>query len=265
MRPSLKQITGAASQAATLTKQLLTFSRKQVMQLRYLDLNEVVSGATQMLHRLLGETITLQLECGATALPIHADAGMIEQIIVNLALNARDAMPQGGRLTVKTETVEIDSAYAQQRPDARSGLFACLTVADTGTGMDLATLNRIFEPFFTTKEVGKGTGLGLATTYAIVKHHQGWIEVASQTGRRLGLQDVPAAVPRAGSIAGHAAPGQGQSGRERNHPGGRGRSEPARTGLHPVAALRLPRAGSRPRQGSPGSLAGEARARLIYY
>jgi PAS domain S-box-containing protein len=182
MGPSLTQITGAASQAATLTKQLLTFSRKQVMQLHYLDLNEVVSGATQMLHRLLGETITLQLECGAAPLPIHADAGMIEQIIVNLSLNARDAMPQGGRLKVKTETVEIDSAYAQQRPDASVGPFACLTVADTGTGMDLATLNRIFEPFFTTKEVGKGTGLGLATAYAIVKHHQGWIEVASQLG-----------------------------------------------------------------------------------
>jgi PAS domain S-box-containing protein len=182
MRPSLTQITGAAIQAATLTKQLLTFSRKQVMQLQYLDLNEVVSGATQMLHRLLGETIALQLECGPAALPIHADAGMIEQIIVNLALNARDAMPQGGRLTVKTETVELDPASAQQHPEAGSGPMACLTVADTGTGMDEATLNRIFEPFFTTKEVGKGTGLGLATTYAIVKHHQGWIEVASQLG-----------------------------------------------------------------------------------
>jgi PAS domain S-box-containing protein len=182
MRSSLTQITGAASQAATLTTQLLTFSRKQVMQLHYLDLNEVVRGATQMLRRLLGETITLQLECGPTALPIHADAGMIEQIIVNLALNARDAMPQGGRLTVKTAIVEIDSAYAPHRPDARSGAFASLIVADTGTGMDKGTLDRIFEPFFTTKEVGKGTGLGLATTYAIVKHHQGWIEVASNLG-----------------------------------------------------------------------------------
>jgi CheY-like chemotaxis protein len=151
--------------------------------LRYLDLNEVVRGAAQMLHRLLGETVTLQLQCAATALPIHADAGMIEQIIVNLALNARDAMPQGGQLTVKTEAVEFDSAYAQQRPDARGGAFACLTIADTGTGMDEQTLNRIFEPFFTTKEVGKGTGLGLATTYAIVKHHQGWLEVSSQFGR----------------------------------------------------------------------------------
>jgi len=182
MRPSLMQITGAASQAATLTKQMLTFSRKQVMQLRYLDLNDVVRGATQMLHRLLGETVMLQLECGPTAMPIHADAGMIEQIIVNLALNARDAMPQGGRLTVKTEIVEIDSAYAQQRPDATTGPFACLIVTDTGTGMDLATMNRIFEPFFTTKEVGKGTGLGLATAYGIVKHHHGWIDVFSQLG-----------------------------------------------------------------------------------
>jgi PAS domain S-box-containing protein len=182
MRPSLTQVSGAASQAATLTKQLLTFSRKQVIQLRHLDLNEVVRGATQMLNRLLGETISLQLQCVSTALPIHADAGMIDQIIVNLALNARDAMPQGGQLTVKTEIVSIDSAYVQQCPDARSGAFVCLTVADTGTGMDEATLNQIFEPFFTTKEVGKGTGLGLATAYAIVKHHQGWIEVSSKLG-----------------------------------------------------------------------------------
>jgi PAS domain S-box-containing protein len=182
IRPALKQMSGAASQAASLTKQLLTFSRKQVMQLRHLDLNEVVRGAAQMLHRLLGETVALELQCDATSLPIHADAGMVEQIIVNLALNARDAMPQGGQLTVQTETVEIDSAYAQHRPDACGGAFACLTMADTGTGMDEATLNRIFEPFFTTKEVGKGTGLGLATTYAIVKHHQGWIEVSSKLG-----------------------------------------------------------------------------------
>jgi PAS domain S-box-containing protein len=182
LRPSLTQIIGAASQAGSLTKQLLTFSRKQVIQLSHLNLNEVVHGATQMLRRLLREAITLQLECGPAALPIYADAGMIEQIIVNLALNARDAMPQGGRLTIKTEAVEVDAAYAQQRPEARPGAFACLTVADTGTGMDQATLHRIFEPFFTTKEVGKGTGLGLATTYAIVKHHQGWIEVASQPG-----------------------------------------------------------------------------------
>jgi PAS domain S-box-containing protein len=183
MRPSLVQVVGATSQAATLTKQLLTFSRKQVMQLHYLDLNEVVRDAGQMLHRLIGETITLQLQCAAAPLPIHVDAGMIEQIIVNLALNARDAMPHGGQLTVKTETVEIDSAYAQKRPDARSGAFACLTVTDSGTGMEEQTMNRIFEPFFTTKEVGKGTGLGLATTYAIVKHHQGWLEVSSQFGR----------------------------------------------------------------------------------
>ncbi|HEY3862069.1 MAG TPA: PAS domain S-box protein [Verrucomicrobiae bacterium] len=199
MRASLTQITGAAGQAATLTKQLLTFSRKQVMQLRHVDLNEVVRGAAQMLHRLLGETITLKLECGSAPLPIYADAGMIEQIIVNMALNARDAMPHGGRLAVKTGTVEIDAAYAQQRPDARCGDFACLAVADTGTGMSKATVNRIFEPFFTTKEVGKGTGLGLATAYAIVKHHQGWIEVASEIGQGsvfktiLPLSQAPAA------------------------------------------------------------------------
>ena len=209
MRPALTQMSGAASQAASLTKQLLTFSRKQVMQLRYLDLNEVVRGAAQMLRRLLGENIALQLQCDEAAVPIRADAGMVEQIIVNLALNARDAMPQGGQLAVNTAVVEIAAAHAQHRPDGRSGPFACLTVADTGTGMDQATLNRIFEPFFTTKEIGQGTGLGLATAYAMIKQHQGWIDVSSKLGGgsvfNIFLPLCPAPAP-AGDLA-HPAKG----------------------------------------------------------
>jgi PAS domain S-box-containing protein len=181
-RKPLEQVAAAADQAGTLTKHLLTFSRKQVMQVRRRDLNEIVRGTADMLQRLLGENIALQLQYAPAVLPINADVGMIEQTIVNLALNARDAMPGGGQLRVATDTMEFGVAGAPQHPEAREGRFACLTVADTGTGMDEATLNRIFEPFFTTKEAGKGTGLGLATAYGIVQQHGGWIEVSSAVG-----------------------------------------------------------------------------------
>jgi two-component system cell cycle sensor histidine kinase/response regulator CckA len=182
-RDSLKEIEDAARRATNLTRQLLTFSRRQVMQMKPLDLNEVLSHLLKMLRRLLGEDIALELQ-GNTALPaIVADEGMMEQVVVNLSVNARDAMPRGGHLTLGTRPVEVDAAAAEANPEARPGKFVCLTVSDTGCGMDLATRKRIFEPFFTTKDVGKGTGLGLATVYGIVKQHQGWIEVESEVGK----------------------------------------------------------------------------------
>jgi PAS domain S-box-containing protein len=182
MAEALKHISSAASRAAYLTRQLLTFSRRQVMQPRILDLNEVVGSVTKTLNRVLGDQVSLQCNYSTHLPPVLADASMLEQLITNLASNARDAMPNGGQLIVSTFSTEIDEDYAHDHPEARAGQFVCLGVSDTGTGMDKATLNHIFEPFFTTKEVGKGTGLGLATVYGIVKLHNGWIEVESRIG-----------------------------------------------------------------------------------
>ena len=173
----------ASERAASLTRQLLMFSRKNVMQSRLLDLRETVGNMTKLLGRLLGETIALDFQAPAGLPAVQGDPGMIEQVVMNLAVNARDAMPSGGTLTIGIKPMAIDAAYAERRPDARAGYFMRLRVADTGTGMDSATLGRIFEPFFTTKEVGKGTGLGLATVYGIVKQHEGWIEVNSEPGK----------------------------------------------------------------------------------
>ena len=173
----------AAERAAALTRQLLMFSRKNVMQPKPLDLRAVVSNLSKMLKRVLGETVTLEFH-PPTDLPlVQADTGMIEQVILNLVVNARDAMPQGGTLTISTNPVEMNDAYVQTHPEARLGAFVCLRVSDSGCGMDAATMARIFEPFFTTKEIGKGTGLGLATVYGIVKQHDGWIEVSSEVGK----------------------------------------------------------------------------------
>jgi PAS domain S-box-containing protein len=183
MQHQVGQILDAARRAANLTRQLLAFSRKQVIQTRLLDLNTSIKNLNSMLSRLLGEDILLTADYASGLPAIEADAGMIEQIIMNLAVNARDAMPRGGALRLGTALVEVSAAEASRRPQARPGSFVCLTVADSGCGMDQATLDRIFEPFFTTKEVGKGTGLGLATVYGIVKQHNGWIEVASTVSK----------------------------------------------------------------------------------
>ena len=159
------------------------FSRKTVMQSRPLDLREIVANMGKMLHRVIGENITLQFQPPAELPIVSGDSGMIEQILMNLSVNARDAMPHGGTVTIGVESVLIDENYLEAHPDAHIGKFVRLRVGDTGTGMDAQTMAHIFEPFFTTKEVGKGTGLGLATVYGIVKQHNGWLEVASEPGR----------------------------------------------------------------------------------
>jgi two-component system, cell cycle sensor histidine kinase and response regulator CckA len=179
---SLKQIIAAGERAVRFIRQLLMFSRKQVIQANPLDLNAVIHNLEGMLTRLLGEDIALETSYLQDLPRVEADTGMIEQVVMNFAVNSRDAMPQGGRLLITTSSVAIDADYVQQHTEARVGRFVCLSVSDTGCGMDRNTLQKIFEPFFSTKEVGRGTGLGLATVYGIVKQHQGWIEVESQPG-----------------------------------------------------------------------------------
>jgi two-component system, cell cycle sensor histidine kinase and response regulator CckA len=179
----LTQIVRASERAADLTRQLLMFSRKQVMQPSNLNLNEVVEHATKMLQRILGEDITLQSSYTSNLPAIHADTGMVEQVLLNLVVNARDAMPSGGRLTIVTGTEMVDEKHTQQNPDAKAGSHVRLTVTDTGCGIAPEILHRIFEPFFTTKEVGKGTGLGLATVYGIIHQHHGWITVSSEVNK----------------------------------------------------------------------------------
>jgi CheY-like chemotaxis protein len=180
---ALKQIAGAAQRAAHLTRQLLAFSRKQVMQPLTLELNEVIGNMSRMLRPLVGEDIDVQFHFSSKPVYLRADLGMMEQVIMNLAVNARDAMPAGGKLLLSAAAVDVDEAHRLNNPEARPGQYACLTVTDTGCGIPPEQLLRIFEPFFTTKAVGKGTGLGLATVYGIVKQHEGWIELTSEVGQ----------------------------------------------------------------------------------
>jgi len=175
---------GAASQrAAALTRQLLLFSRKQTPKPGDLDFNESINDMTKMLRRTIGENIQLQFKFSMQPLFIHADAGMMDQVLMNLALNARDAMPNGGQLIIETSGVEFDETSVSHSGQIRAGKFVCLSVSDTGCGIPRKNLQRIFEPFFTTKEVGKGTGLGLATVFGIVQQHKGWVNVYSEVGR----------------------------------------------------------------------------------
>lgn len=175
----LKQIYLAGERAANLTRQLLTFSRKQPVRMKVIDLDGIVTDLAKMLRRLVGENIVLQTNSSTTPATILADTSMIEQILLNLAVNARDAMPKGGQLTIEVSRQEMSGEYLSRHPQARAGKFVSLSVKDTGCGISADILTRIFEPFFTTKEPGKGTGLGLATVFGIVQQHEGWITVES--------------------------------------------------------------------------------------
>ncbi|HNG96355.1 MAG TPA: response regulator, partial [Acidobacteriota bacterium] len=181
-RNYVTDIRQAGEQASSLTRQLLAFSRKQILEPKILDLNEIVTNIEKMLRRLIGEDIVLTSVLGPALGKVKVDPGQIEQVIINLAVNARDAMPEGGRLTIETRMVEFTEDFCRLHPDYNPGWYVLLSLTDTGCGMTADVKNRIFEPFFTTKEQGKGTGLGLATVFGILKQSEGHIEVNSEVG-----------------------------------------------------------------------------------
>jgi two-component system cell cycle sensor histidine kinase/response regulator CckA len=204
----IELIDRAADRAASLTRQLLAFSRMQVLQPRVINLNKIVDDMGKLIPRLLGEDVDLVIRTAHDLGAIRADASQMEQVIMNLAVNARDAMPDGGRLVIETSNTELDRSYANARPVVTPGPYILLAVSDTGTGMDQETQARIFEPFFTTKEQGKGTGLGLSTVYGVVKQSGGFIWVYSELGKgtsfKIYLPRVDQPIDSAGAVASYA-------------------------------------------------------------
>lgn len=203
-RGDVEEIRKASERAASLTRQLLAYSRRQMLQPEVLDLNGVVGEMDKMLRRLIGEHIALVTVLAPDLGRVRADPNQIEQVLVNLAVNARDAMPDGGQLTIETANIELDEAFAKEHLGSKAGAYALLAITDTGTGMDANVRAHLFEPFFTTKDVGKGTGLGLATVYGIVKQSDGYISVYSEPGHgssfkiylpRLSTAPIPAVTP----------------------------------------------------------------------
>jgi len=214
LRDSLAEISKAGERAAGLTRQLLAFSRKQILEPRRLDINGVVTDMRPMLERLVGEDIEVRIALHAEGGTIYADPHQLEQVVMNLVVNARDAMPGVGKLLVETACVERDESYARSHPEARTGRFVMLAVTDTGVGMDEETKNRIFEPFFTTKEAGKGTGLGLSMVQGVVAQSGGYVEVYSEKGRGTTFKIYLPALTEAAVDAGSPAPVPALGGKE---------------------------------------------------
>jgi signal transduction histidine kinase/CheY-like chemotaxis protein len=211
---SLRQVSDAAERAAALTRQLLAFSRKQVVQRKAVNLNRVVENLEEMLRRLIGSHIDLQCVYAPKLPEVCADEANLEQILMNVVVNARDAMPGGGAIHIATACEHVGADHRMTHPSARAGDFVRLIVSDTGCGMSEETLGHIFEPFFTTKDVGKGTGLGLATVYGIVAQHDGWVEASSEVGKGttfriyLPATDLAAEAPPTAAASGDVRGGQ---------------------------------------------------------
>ena len=211
----VEQIQKAAERAAGLTRQLLAFSRMQMLQSKVIALNEIVAEMGKMLPRLIGEDIDLEIVMSPDLGRVKADPSQMEQVILNLGVNARDAMPNGGKLKIETADVEIDEAFARRHPPMAPGPYVLLAVSDTGVGMDPETQTHIFEPFFTTKEVGKGTGLGLATVYGVVKQSGGYVWVHSEKGRGTTFRVyLPRVLQTAETLSAPAASNEAPSGSE---------------------------------------------------
>jgi CheY-like chemotaxis protein len=212
LRPNVEQVLAASQRAATLTQSLLAFSRKQIINPQALLVNETIRKIEKLLRRIIGEDIEFMTVYDSPDMTVVADMGQIEQVIINLATNARDAMPHGGTLTLETRRAEIDAAFIKEHGYGKAGSYAMIAVRDTGTGMDGKTQERIFEPFFTTKELGKGTGLGLSTAYGIVKQNKGYIICSSEPGAgttfRIYLPSIDGVLPRPPEPA-RAAAGRG--------------------------------------------------------
>ena len=183
LRENLNEIIEAGQRAAGLTRQLLVFSRKQVLEMKVVDLNAVIENSTRMLGRMIGEDVVIKINPGPSLPLINADVGQLEQVLMNLVVNARDAMPRGGELVIETACVDLDEAYASSYQDLAPGKYVMFSVTDSGSGITPDVQERMFDPFFTTKEEGKGTGLGLATVYGIVRQHKGHVWVYSEPGR----------------------------------------------------------------------------------
>ncbi|MCX6626556.1 MAG: ATP-binding protein, partial [Candidatus Solibacter sp.] len=214
LREGLEEIHKAGERAAGLTGQLLAYSRTQVLQLRIVDLNQLVEDMRSMLERLVGEDIEVRVALHAEGVTIQADPHQLEQVVMNLVVNARDAMPGVGKLLVETAVVERDESYTRSHPEARAGRYVMLAVSDTGMGMDEETKDRIFEPFFTTKEVGKGTGLGLSMVQGIVVQSGGYVEVYSEKGKGTTFKIYLPAAAEAAADAGKVAAGPALGGEE---------------------------------------------------
>jgi PAS domain S-box-containing protein len=200
VRASIEEVLKASERAKTLVKQLLAFSRRQVLEMKDVELNGLIADLLKMLRRVIGEHITLDVLASRDLGVVRADRGQIEQILMNLCVNARDAMPDGGRINIETENVHIDEEFCEAHAWAKQGRYVLLSVTDTGCGMDEETLGNIFEPFFTTKGEGEGTGLGLATVYGLVKQHQGLVHVQSEVGQGTTFKIYLEAVERSASV-----------------------------------------------------------------